>query len=39
MRKQNECYCTYNNITLPIMAWWRILEVTMIEIWQSGQMD
>lgn len=38
MRKDSKYYCTYN-ITMPIMDWWRILEVTMIEIWQSGQME
>ena len=25
--------------TLPIFAWLRILEITEIEIWQSGQME
>jgi len=30
---------TYYEETLPIMDWWRILEITMIEIWQDGYMD
>ena len=25
--------------TLPVFAWLRILEITEIEIWQSGQME
>ncbi len=38
MRTKNKYYCTYKT-TLPIMDWWRILEITMIEIWQSRLME